>query len=268
VERIARFLDDAGEEHFGVFTNPSQTSARIAMQDAETGKLSLSTVERAVSAILAPLEPPAVWCVGLNYACHAAEVKMPAPPLPILFTKAVTSLTGHRSSIVLPACAPGEVDYEGELGVVIGREAKNVKEEEALSYVMGYVICNDVTARKWQGKKGGGQWLRGKSFDTFLPCGPHITPAEAVPNPQDLRIRTLVNDELVQDGNTSQMLVPVAKLISYISQGTTLLPGTLILTGTPSGVGYTRGVYLKRGDTVSITIDGLGTLTNTCVEDD
>jgi 2-keto-4-pentenoate hydratase/2-oxohepta-3-ene-1,7-dioic acid hydratase in catechol pathway len=197
---------------------------------------------------------------------------MDPPALPIVFAKAVTSLVGHRGAIVLPRVARDEVDYEGELGVVIGREAKNVREEDALSHVLGYVPCNDVTARRWQGKKGGGQWLRGKSFDSFLPCGPFLTPAAAVPDPQALRIRTLVNGELVQDGTTASMLVSVAKIIAFLSQGTTLLPGTLILTGTPAGVGYTRGVYLKRGDTVSVTIDApggvsLGMLTNTCVEE-
>jgi 2-keto-4-pentenoate hydratase/2-oxohepta-3-ene-1,7-dioic acid hydratase in catechol pathway len=196
---------------------------------------------------------------------------MDPPAHPIVFTKAVTSLVGHRGVIELPRVARDEVDYEGELGVVIGRAAKNVSEADALSHVLGYMPCNDVTARKWQGKKGGGQWARSKSFDTFLPCGPYLTPAAAVRDPQQLRIRTLVNGDLVQDGSTADMLSPVAKIIAFLSQSTTLLPGTLILTGTPAGVGYTRGVYLKRGDTVSVSIDGdgvsLGLLTNTVVEE-
>jgi 2-keto-4-pentenoate hydratase/2-oxohepta-3-ene-1,7-dioic acid hydratase in catechol pathway len=267
--RLVRFLSAVdGDEYVGVFTDVTESACRVAMRDEATGALALTRVELPVGTILPPVEPPAVYCVGLNYADHAAEVKMAPPEFPIVFTKAVTSLVGHRGSIVLPRVAPGEVDYEGELAVVIGRAAKDVAEADALSHVLGYCIANDVTARRWQGKKGGGQWARAKSFDTFLPCGPYLTPAAAVPNPQDLKIRTLVNGELVQDGHTGQMLVPVARLIAFLSQGTTLLPGTMILTGTPAGVGYTRGKYLQRGDTVSIAIDGLGMLTNTCVDED
>ena len=264
--RVVRFIAaHDSEEYFGVFADPTESSCRVCMRDEETGKLSVTTIEYPVEVILPPVEPPAVWCVGLNYADHAAEVKMTPPEHPILFGKAVSSLIGHKGSIIIPRVAsePPEVDYEAELAVVIGREAKNVSEAEALSYVLGYCIANDVTARRWQGKKGGGQWLRAKSFDTFLPLGPYLTPAAAVPNPQALSIRTLVNGTLVQDGSTANMITPVAKLISFISQGTTLLPGTVILTGTPAGVGYTRGTYLAPGDTVSISIEGLGMLTNT-----
>lgn len=133
--------------------------------------------------------------------------------------------------------------------------------------VLGYTVVNDVTARRWQGKKGGGQWFRGKSFDTFLPCGPHIVPAALVPDPQNLTIRTLLNGDLVQNGHTGAMIFSVARIIAFLSQGTTLLPGTLICTGTPAGVGYTRGVYLARGDTVTITIEGVGTLSNPVAAD-
>ena len=262
---IVRFIAaHDGQEYLGSFTDPRESFARVAIRDDTTGLMSLSTVEYPVDTILPPVEPPAVWCVGLNYADHAAEVKMVPPENPILFSKAVTSLVGHKSAIVIPRVAsdPPEVDYEAELGVIIGREAKDVSEAEALDYVMGYCIANDVTARRWQGKKGGGQWQRGKSFDTFLPCGPYIVPKASIPDPQNLAIRTLVNGELVQDGNTSSMITPISKLISYISQGTTLLPGTLILTGTPAGVGYTKGKYLAPGDTVTITIEGLGMLQN------
>jgi 2-keto-4-pentenoate hydratase/2-oxohepta-3-ene-1,7-dioic acid hydratase in catechol pathway len=209
-----------------------------------------------------------VLAVGLNYRAHVAEAPgRDVPENPRIFARLADTVIGHGEPLWLPPNS-GHFDYEGELGVVIGREAKNVREADALAHVLGYVPCNDVTARRWQGKKGGGQWARAKSFDTFLPCGPYLTPAAAVPNPQDLKIRTLVNGELVQDGHTGQMLVPVARLIAFLSQGTTLLPGTMILTGTPAGVGYTRGKYLQRGDTVSIAIDGLGMLTNTCVDED
>jgi 2-keto-4-pentenoate hydratase/2-oxohepta-3-ene-1,7-dioic acid hydratase in catechol pathway len=266
--RVVRFIAaHDSEEYFGVFADPTETSCRVCLRDEDTGKLSITTIEYPVDVILPPVEPPAVWCVGLNYADHAAEVKMAPPEHPILFSKAVSSLIGHKGAIIIPRVAsdPPEVDYEAELAVVIGREAKNVSEAEALSHVLGYCIANDVTARRWQGKKGSGQWARAKSFDTFLPLGPYLTPAAAVPDPQALAIRTLVNGDLVQDGNTRNMITPIAKLIAFISQGTTLLPGTVILTGTPAGVGYTRGKYLAPGDTVTITIEGLGMLTNNVV---
>lgn len=265
---IVRFIaSHDGEEYFGSFVDPTEASCRVALRDEATGVMSLSSLEYQVDTILPPVEPPAVWCVGLNYADHAAEVKITPPEFPILFSKAPTSLIGHKSAIVIPKVAsdPPEVDYEAELGVIIGREAKDVTEAEAMDYVMGYCIANDVTARRWQGKKGGGQWLRAKSFDTFLPCGPFITPKASVPDPQNLYIRTLLNGDLVQDGNTRNMITPIAKLISFISQGTTLLPGTLILTGTPAGVGYTKGRYLTPGDTVTISIEGLGMLQNPVV---
>ena len=166
---------------------------------------------------------------------------------------------------MIPRCAsdPPEVDYEAELAVIIGRECKDVSVENALDFVAGYTIANDVTARRWQGKRGGGQWVRSKSFDTFLPLGPFLVPRREVDLKAGLRIRTWHNGDLVQDGTTADMLFDVPALIAFLSQGTTLLPGTVILTGTPAGVGYTRGVYLKSGDTVRISIDGLGTLFNT-----
>lgn len=160
------------------------------------------------------------------------------------------------------------MDYEAELAVVIGREALNVSKEDALDYVLGYTCANDVTARRWQGKKGGGQWARGKSFDTFAPLGPWVVPAKLIPDPQALRIRTILNGKVVQDGNTSDMHFGVAELIEFLSQGTTLHPGTVILTGTPAGVGYTQDppVFLKAGDTVEVEIEGVGKLTNPVME--
>jgi 2-keto-4-pentenoate hydratase/2-oxohepta-3-ene-1,7-dioic acid hydratase in catechol pathway len=251
-DRIVRFVDVAGEEAWGAL-DVTESRARVVTRGAASGRMELSDETRSVESILPPVDPPAVFCVGLNYADHAAEVKM-APPLhPIVFTKTVNTLIGHRCAIVIPAIAsePAEVDYEAELAVVIGREAKDVPAARALDYVAGYTIANDVTARRWQGKRGGGQWTRGKCFDTFLPLGPWVVPPSRV-NLADCKIRTWVNGDLVQDGNTSQMLFSVPQLIAFLSQGTTLLPGTVILTGTPAGVGYTRGVYLKAGDDVSV----------------
>lgn len=154
-----------------------------------------------------------------------------------------------------------------QLAVVIGRPCKDVPAEEALQYVLGYTIANDVTARRWQGKKGGGQWARSKSFDSFLPLGPYLVPSAEVPDPQALRIRTCVNDNCVQDGSTADMVHSVAQLIAFLSQDTTLLPGTVILTGTPAGVGYVKDRYLRSGDVVRIEIERLGVLRNVVVEE-
>lgn len=154
-----------------------------------------------------------------------------------------------------------------QLAVVIGRPCKDVSPEEALQHVLGYTIANDVTARKWQGKKGGGHWARSKSFDSFLPLGPYLVPTAEVPDPQNLRIRTWVNDMCVQDGSTKDMIHSVAQLVSFLSQDTTLLPGTVILTGTPAGVGYVKERYLRAGDVVRIEIERLGVLRNVVVEE-
>jgi len=237
----------------------------------DDGKLVKSESEIEVGIILPPVDPPAIYCVGLNYLDHAKEVKMDPPQRPITFLKATTAAAGHLTHIVIPeVCqSPPEVDYEAELAVVIGREATNVSEEEAMDYVLGYSCANDVTGRRWQGKKGGGQWSRSKSFDTFAPIGPYVVPKSLVPNPHDLRIRTILNGKVVQDGNTKNMIFTIPELISFLSQGTTLLPGTIILTGTPAGVGYTQDppLYLKRGDVVEVEIEGIGKLTNHVAEE-
>jgi 2-keto-4-pentenoate hydratase/2-oxohepta-3-ene-1,7-dioic acid hydratase in catechol pathway len=264
---IIRFISDDGQEYFGAFTDGTEQDCYIATR-GRSG-LRLSTETRKVDIILAPVDPPAVYCIGLNYADHAAEVKAEPPRFPVVFMKPVTALTGHRNAIVIPRVAsdPPEVDYEAELAVVIGREAKDVAEKDAMDYVLGYTIANDVTARRWQGKRGGGQWIRGKGFDTFLPLGPALVPKADVPDPHNLKIQTTINDTLVQDGHTSSMMFRIPALISFLSQGTTLLPGTVILTGTPAGVGYTRGLYLKKGDVVAVHIERLGTLRNTVAQD-
>ena len=161
-----------------------------------------------------------------------------------------------------------QVDFEVELAVIIGRKAKNVTAAEALDYVFGYTIGNDVSARRWQKHAGGGQWVRGKSFDTFCPLGPELVTKDLVPDPQQLRLQCFLNGRLMQDDNTSDMIFSVAGLIEYLSDSMTLLPGTVIMTGTPSGVGFARQppVYLKPGDNLELTIDNLGTLCNPVAE--
>ena len=264
--RIMRFLSDDHDEHWGVFVNVEETAARVARRNDE-GKLELTTLVRPVTVVLPPVDPPQIYCIGLNYGAHATEVKMERPLYPIVFAKTINTLIGHGGAIVLPAVAADECDYEAELAVVIGREAKNVSVEKAMDYVLGYTVANDVTARKWQGKKGGGQWIRGKSFDTFLPLGPYVVPRDSI-DLNDTRIRTWVNGDLVQDGNTGDMLASVPELVSFLSQDTTLLPGSIILTGTPAGVGYTRGVFLRPGDVIRIAIYGVGELRNAVVAAD
>lgn len=219
-----------------------------------------------VQKLLAPVEPRAILCIGLNYRLHVGEFGRELPKRPVLFMKNPAAVTGPGAPILLPASClnPPQVDYETELAVVIGRAAKNVSVAEALDYVLGYTIGNDVSARRWQKEEGGGQWVRGKSFDTFCPLGPALVTTDEIPDPQRLKLSCTVNGRTMQDDTTANMIFPVPELIAYLSQDTTLLPGTVILTGTPSGVGFARTppLFLNPGDTVSLTIEPIGTLTN------
>jgi 2-keto-4-pentenoate hydratase/2-oxohepta-3-ene-1,7-dioic acid hydratase in catechol pathway len=218
-----------------------------------------------VARILAPLEPAAILCIGLNYRQHAVETKAQIPQFPVLFFKNPASVQHPREPIVLPRWLASEkVDYECELAVVIGKRAKNVPRERALEYVFGYTCANDVSARDWQREGGGTQWCRGKSFDTFAPLGPRLVTRDEIPNPQALRIRTIVNGETLQDSSTGDMIFDVATLIEFLSGSTTLLPGTVILTGTPQGVGmaFDPPRFLHPGDKVTIDIENIGALTN------
>ncbi len=210
--------------------------------------------------LLAPVSPPNIMCVGLNYKSHAAESQMNIPERPVLFLKATTSACGPGDAIMLPAAAPDEVDYEAELAVVIGRTARNVGKGEALDYVLGYTCGNDVSARDCQ-LRHDSQWARGKSFDTFCPLGPVI---ETQLDPENVRVCTRLNGELMQDGCTSDMIFSVRELVSYCSQQMTLLPGTVLMTGTPDGVGFARRppVYLRPDDRVEVEIEGIGVLQN------
>lgn len=212
--------------------------------------------------LAAPIpDPQKIVCIGMNYSDHCEEQKKPLPEKPVIFAKFPTALTGHKGLIVKPSLSD-QVDYEAELGVIIGKKAKNIPEEEALSHVAGYTIVNDVTARDIQFSDG--QWVRGKSFDTFAPAGPYLVTKEEVPDPQNLSIRLTVNGELRQNSSTANMIFSVAFLVSYISKVCTLLPGDIISTGTPGGVGVFREppAFLKEGDIVSIEIEKLGTLHN------
>jgi 2-keto-4-pentenoate hydratase/2-oxohepta-3-ene-1,7-dioic acid hydratase in catechol pathway len=206
--------------------------------------------------------PQKVIGIGLNYEDHAAETGADIPEKPIVFAKYANTVIGPGDAIRIPPITE-QPDYEAELAVVIGKTARNVSESEALNHVFGYTNANDVSSRDLQFSEGG-QWTRSKSIDTFCPLGPFIATTEEIEDPQDLSIRCILNGEVMQDGTTQKMIFPVAELVSFLSQGMTLVPGDVIVTGTPPGVGSARDpqVWLKAGDEVTIEIQGLGTLTN------
>src|SRR3954471_8247950 len=218
--------------------------------------------------LLAPVvAPQKVLAIGLNYRDHARETGAELPKAPILFVKTPNSIIGPDQAITYAKDDSTQVDYEAELAVVIGRQCRRVGVENALDAVLGYTVCNDVSARDAQFADG--QWVRGKSFDTFCPLGPWIVTADEIPHPQRLGLRCRVNGEVLQDSSTSEMIFGCAELISYLSQVITLEPGDVIATGTPSGVGFTRKppVLLVDGDVVEAEIDGIGTLRNTVAVD-
>ncbi|HLU54882.1 MAG TPA: fumarylacetoacetate hydrolase family protein [Pseudonocardia sp.] len=226
-------------------------------------------VPAAQAQLLAPVPRPSkIWGIGFAYAEHRSEVGYTgAAEEPVIFLKAPSSVIGTGERIRFPKVAPNEVDYEGELGVVIGRRATDVPEAEAYSFVAGFTICNDVSARDVQKGRIPGRAAdvsAAKSFDTFTPMGPCLATLDEFADPDDLRLRTWVGGELRQDARTSQLIHPVAALVSYLSRQTTLEPGDVIATGTPSGVGHKQGKFLRSGDEVRIEIEGIGTLVNTC----
>ena len=213
--------------------------------------------------------PPAILCIGRNYAAHASEFGHQTQDNPIVFYKNPAALIGDGEAIVIPEICDHEgpqVDFEGELAVILGKDARDVPLEKALDHVAGYAVANDVSARWWQTKGSGGQYCRGKSFDTFCPMSPMV-PTSEVPDPQALQLSTKVSGELMQESSTADMIFPVRTLVSELSRGMTLLAGTVILTGTPAGVGSARDPkrFLRDGDVVEITIESVGTLTNPVV---
>ncbi|MDX1411061.1 MAG: fumarylacetoacetate hydrolase family protein [Nitrospirales bacterium] len=264
--KIIRFLDSAGNMHYG--ERLDEHSARPITGDVFGDYQTIDETVR-VEKLLAPVVPTTILCIGLNYRFHAQEVGVKIPNHPVLFMKALNALQNPGDPILLPEVAPGEVDYEAELAVILRKPAKRVSRSDALDYVLGYTCANDVSARRWQKDGGGGQWCRSKSFDTFCPLGPCLVTPDEIPNPNDLQIKTTLNGKTMQDWTTSDMIFDIPTLISFLSEGTTLLPGTVILTGTPQGVGYTRRppVFLKHGDEVTIEIQNIGALTNSCQDE-
>lgn len=261
--RFIRFLDASGATHFGL-PGDDDHAERLA-GDPYAG-LTPTGQRVAIARLLAPIQPVNIFGIGLNYRAHAQETGAEVPASPVVFMKPTTALNHPGAPIVLPAaCEHGpEVDYEAELAVVIGRTARDVSEADALDFVLGYACANDISARRWQKRGGGGQWVRGKSFDGFCPLGPHLVTADEIPDPQALTVRSRLNGRVMQEQPTADMLFPVRRLIAELSRDLTLLPGTLILTGTPEGVGFTREppVFLQPGDDIVIEIDGIGRLAN------
>ena len=222
--------------------------------------------QAAPTRLLTPVPiPEKVICIGLNYRDHAIETGAEIPTEPVVFNKFTSALVGHGDDIVLPKVSV-EVDYEAELVVVIGRAGKHIAAADAMRYVLGYTCGHDVSARDWQKGRPGGQWLLGKTFDTFAPVGPCLVSASELTDPSDLRVRMILGDDVVQDSTTAQLIFDIPQLIEHLSKFVTLRPGDLIFTGTPPGVGAAKSPprYLKPGDICRVQIDGIGTLVNPC----
>lgn len=260
--RIVSFRPDQAERRFGILEEGVVIDAGASFEDLRR----TATVGRVDDLSLQPPVPSSakVVGVGLNYRDHAEESGQAIPNTPILFAKFGSSLTGHGSPIRIPP-ETSQVDYEAELAVVIGKRAKRVKEKEALDHVLGYTCLNDVSAREFQFADG--QWVRGKSIDTFCPIGPWIVTVDELVDPQSLQIRCRLNGETVQDSSTKQMVFSVAELVSFISTWITLERGDVIATGTPPGVGFARKPprFLTDGDVVEVEIEGIGVLNNPVV---
>jgi 2-keto-4-pentenoate hydratase/2-oxohepta-3-ene-1,7-dioic acid hydratase in catechol pathway len=265
--RIIRYLD------------PSQNAKYAALQPDETaleisgdvfGKYSVTGKTAHVAKLLAPVVPSCLLCIGMNYRRHAEECQSPFSKYPILFLKSPATLQNPGDPIELPRhLRSDKVDWEAELAVVIGRKCKNVSRDKAIEYVLGYTCSNDVTARDWQANGGGDQWCRGKGFDTFAPLGPCLVTTDEIPDPHALKIKLDINGEVLQDWTTDDMIHDIPSMIEFLSGSTTLLPGTVILTGTPQGVGGARKPqrFMKVGDVVTVTIEKIGSLTNPVIEE-
>jgi 2-keto-4-pentenoate hydratase/2-oxohepta-3-ene-1,7-dioic acid hydratase in catechol pathway len=260
--KIIRYSDSSGQINHAA--QQADGSALVIEGDL-FGDYRVTDQKADVAKLLAPVDPRAILCIGLNYKFHAEESGMAIPENPVLFMKSPGAVQNPGDPILLPThLKSNSVDYECELAIIIGKKATNASKEDAFDYILGYTCANDVSARDWQRNGGGGQWCRGKTFDTFCPLGPVLVTPDELPNPNALKIKTILNGEAVQDWNTNDMIFDVPTLIAFLSADTTLLPGTVILTGTPQGVGMARKppLWMKTGDSVTIEIEGIGSLTN------
>lgn len=261
--RIIRFIDERGTTHLG--TPGLDATAQLLTSNDLFGHEPVESNKTArIAKVLAPLLPPNIFCIGLNYRRHALETRAPIPEHPVLFMKPTTSIAAPAEPIRIPRCCEHgpEVDYECELAVVIGKAGRDILPADALKHVLGYSVAIDVSARRWQ-KHNGGQWIRAKGFDGFCPLGPSIVTPDEIADPQNLTLRTILNGQVVQQASTSDMIFSVAQIIAFVSRDTTLLPGTLILTGTPAGVGVAHKppTFLKAGDQLTVEIEKIGKYT-------
>lgn len=265
--KIIRFLADNGDVCYGT---PAVTGKVNLIRGNIFENFEITNEVVAIKKLLSPIVPTLILGTGLNYRRHAKEGGMPIPAYPVLFVKGSNTLQHPGEPIVIPMhLRSDKVDYECELAVIIGKTCKNVTRGEAFDYVLGYTGANDVSARDWQLERGGGQWCRGKFFDTFTPLGPQLITKDEMPAPNHLQIKTFLNGEVMQDWNTDDMIFDIPALIEFFSGSTTLPPGTVILTGTPHGVGMAQQPprWLRAGDEVTIEIENIGRLTNPVVDE-
>lgn len=269
MSRYIRFLSPAGTIHYGVPIGDVQNAKQAHIIKGDVfGSCEVCQKVETVERILEPINPVQIYAIGLNYRKHAAEAHLTIPRVPAVFMKSISSVTGPYDPIRIPDCCASkpEVDYEGELVIVMGKDCKNVSVDHALDFIHGYCIGNDVSARRWQGEKlSSGQWTRSKSFDTFSPLGPQVILAQSLGTEvNNLNIRTELNNVVMQNSNTSDMVWSVSEIVSFLSQGTTIPKGTIIFTGTPEGVGFIQNpyVYLKKNDVVKVSIDKVGFIEN------
>lgn len=265
--KIVRYHNSQGEVQHGEL-HPDGTTTRL---EGDLLHGFAGTGEAAdVAKLLSPVAPADILCIGLNYAAHAAEGGKPCPEFPVLFMKTSSAVQNPNDAVVLPRNLRSDrVDYECELVVVIGKDCKNATQDNALEYVAGYTCGNDISARDWQSMWGGGQFCRGKTFDTFAPMGPCLVTPDEILDPNNLRIQTRLNGQTMQDSSTADMIFSVKRLVEFLSGSTTLRAGTVIFTGTPQGVGFARNppVWLQPGDVVEVEIEGIGVLSNPIVEE-
>lgn len=257
--KILRFLDGDNRIRYGV-DQRGQTAEVLGGDLFEAMNRTGQRVK--IESLLTPFTPVNIFGIGLNYRDALLQTGGQVPDIPVVFMKPTTAVSNPGDPIQMPvSCRTGpEVDFEVELAVVIGRSVRDVSPSQAMAYVFGYTVANDITARQWTKRSQ----TRGKGFDRFCPLGPALVTADEIADPQALRLQTRLNGELMQDSSTREMIFSVAELVSYLSQDTTLLPGTLILTGTPAGAGVTRTPprFLKAGDQVEVEVEGIGKLTN------
>jgi len=262
--RIARVIEPNGAVRVAEILSDETKMARELHGNWAEGFFAIDRPPFHYLRKMAPLTPHMILALGVNYRKHAQETGLRIPEIPLIFHKGINSVIGPEDDILLPKAGPDEVDYEAELAIVIGKGGKNIPMEKSEEAIYGYTCANDVSARDWQIRLQMKQWSRGKSFDTFCPLGPWVVSRDEIENASGLSIRAILNDQLVQSSNTADMVFNVAEIVHHASRSVSLVPGTVILTGTPEGVGYSRipPLFLKADDFITIEIEKVGRLSN------